>query len=76
MSKDTGGSAFPVNESHHCNPDGGMTLRDYFAAKIVCSLISVGANGQTFGVGHPNVNANFAMAAYSISDAMLAERAK
>ncbi len=59
----TGGPAFP---DPHINGDGkGMTLRDYFAAKALSSVI---ANGSTFE--------SIAINAYRIADAMIAERAK
>ena len=46
MSKDTGGPAFPHTVEYKgadCGgvvPHGGMTLRDYFAAKAMQSLFS------------------------------------
>jgi hypothetical protein len=39
MSKDTGGSAFPV-PANAFNDQEGMTLRDYFAAKAMQGLLS------------------------------------
>lgn len=50
----------------------GMTLRDYFAAKAMASLIVVGANkiGSQEGVN------GMVAASFLIADAMLAERAK
>jgi hypothetical protein len=65
MTKKTGGSAFPsenVDEFFY-----GMTLRDYFAAKAMQSLIiHYGDEGYTEAAEH----------AYALADAMLAERAK
>lgn len=74
MSKDTGGPAFPVQS--YVNSDGetfesepqGMSLRDYFAAKAMQSMLA-----------HPDSRINapaniFAMAAYLMADAMLEER--
>lgn len=63
MSKDTGGTAFPITGvlmvgSH------GMTLRDYFAAQTLADI-----NGG----GSPE---NLAKFAYEVADAMIAERAK
>ena len=69
MSKDTGGPAFPT-EVVNTN-DGyihqGMTLRDYFAAKAMQSLILEVADWKYM----PNEIANFA---YAQADAMLKAR--
>lgn len=82
MSKDTGGAAFPrpASEDPHlrnCDYEAqdGMTLRDYFAAKAMQSVIlNIGYDikcepGATVAevISHQ---------AYSLADAMLAERAK
>lgn len=77
MSKDNGGTAFPKvtykepigGGSHIMLIDGGMTLRDYFAAKAMQALIS----------GSPKESGwlpNAERTAYLIADAMIAERAK
>lgn len=70
----TGGSAFPSlnaemtgidsdsNERFSVEPSGGMTLRDYFAAKVLNH-----ASGSSV---------ERARWAYLVADAMLAERAK
>ena len=61
--------AFPVADCGHGAPyAGGMTLRDYFAAKAISGcLISFG----------PNVKVKrIAEFAYEVADAMLLERAK
>jgi hypothetical protein len=62
MEKDTGGHAFPK--------DGfsgyiGMSMRDYFAAKAMQSLIA-------HGVSEAHIHRH----AYRFADAMLAERSK
>jgi hypothetical protein len=57
----TGGPAFPYGT---CGQ--GMSLRDYFAAKAMQSLVALdNAN-----------NINIAIWSYEIADAMLAEREK
>ena len=78
MSKDTGEPAFPSlnavctgldsdgGERWDTEPSGGMTLRDYFAAKAMQSLVL-----DTNGLWR-----EYATNAYQIADAMLAERAK
>lgn len=77
MSKNDGGSAFPI-----VHPGGmgvqsfGLSLRDYFAAKIMASLIQSAKGENLLGAPYPENNRNFAMAAYAISDAMLMEREK
>lgn len=70
MSTNDGGAAFPTpyttRDGDHFSTEyeGGMTLRDYFAAK---------AMPHYFGTGSPESRAK---AAYAEADAMLAERAK
>lgn len=61
MSKDTGGPAFPTVLIG--KPEGGMTLRDYFAAKAMQALIQ-----------KLDTRKNVATAAYGIADAMLETR--
>jgi len=51
----------------------GMTLRDYFAAKIVASLLQA-ASGAHVGASYPEQNKNFALAAYALADAMMETR--
>jgi hypothetical protein len=66
--KDTGGPAFPVPaelcQDLTVQEQRGMTLRDYFAAKAMHSLM------------HTQYVDNLAHEAYMIADAMLAERSK
>lgn len=57
----TGGPAFPKN---YGVPNEGMTLRDYFAAKAMQSLIA----------GEYQFFKGLAIYAYQLADAMLAER--
>ncbi|MAG68400.1 MAG: hypothetical protein Tp138OMZ00d2C19078221_53 [Prokaryotic dsDNA virus sp.] len=67
MSKDTGGPAFPWGE--HGTVLGGMTLRDYFAAKAMASM-------HTNPYWDDKSYRAIADAAYQQADAMLAEREK
>lgn len=78
MSKD-GGTAFPyaysiersdgISESHFS--EGGMTLRDYFAARAINGLISnVNTNGETLVKLLPDM----ALVSYAVADAMLKAR--
>ncbi len=83
MSKETGGPAFPLPMA---TLDGGgivdaadleqegMTLRDYFAAKALQSLIA----GRSWDhlKSHEEIIDAWAAAAYKTADAMIAERAK
>lgn len=83
MSKNNGGPAFPVPVA--ATPDGsvyhsmevggsalgGMTLRDYFAAKAMQGLLAQ-SGGSACGSPH-DVGAAYA---YAMADAMLAERSK
>lgn len=73
MNIETGGTAFP--RPHQAS--GGMTLRDYFAAKAMQGFLAAsGKSGIGFGFNYPENNINYAGVAYIIADAMLAERAK
>lgn len=69
MSNKDGGCAFP-NDGQWANgrSEGGMSLRDWFAGKVVTGLIA--CNGRT------STNEVLAKGAYEIADAMIAERAK
>ena len=71
--KNTGGSAFPqpaTADGYGTNTYGGMSLRDYFAAK---ALIAIIGHGDIFT--HEE-HSDVARWAYGYSDAMLVERAK
>lgn len=71
--------AFPVtvpvgceyDEHHDCD---GMTLRDYFAAKAMQSLIRGAPNGTKFGEVIGAENDQYAGVAYIMADAMLEAR--
>jgi hypothetical protein len=70
ISNKNGGPAFPVHsELKDDEPHAGMSLRDYFAAKVLVGLIS-GDIGW-----HACEESYVAERAYSIADAMLSERA-
>lgn len=77
MTKDTGGSAFPIcppvdasgqTPAGYPYPEHGMTLRDWFAGQALAGMM---ASGST-GLGYPRM----ADDAYEVADAMLAERSK
>ncbi len=65
MVNNTGGPAFPgLHPSKECHyQDAGMTLRDYFAAKVLPQCL-----------GFCSTNSKAAEEAYKIADAMLAAR--
>jgi len=74
-SKELGGPAFPVHPDMAaqlgCVPsqsDAGMTLRDYFAAKAMQSML---AHPNSKEIASPQV---YAGAAYQMADAMLKAR--
>ncbi len=72
---DTSPPAFPYVElDSTCNVNEGMSLRDYFAAKAMGSIILDPwyANQRIYN----DVAQNIANESYVIADAMLAERAK
>ena len=75
MNEETGGPAFPDGST---NPwgvaeKGGMTLRDYFAAKAMQSLFA-GAIADAFTLDQ-DINCDMAARiAYTMADAMLKAR--
>lgn len=64
----TGGQAFP--RPGDFNPQLGMTLRDYFAAKAMQGFMANKSNPMHY---QPEADAGWA---YMIADAMLAARSK
>jgi hypothetical protein len=70
--KDDGGQAFPLgaNEYGGHGSSGGMTLRDYFAAKYMAAHV---AGWLANDNDYPN-RENVAAYAYLQADAMLKER--
>lgn len=74
MSKvEDGGAAFPGTADNYCREgEGGMSLRDYFAAKALQGFIA-GAMSD----GSPRSDCDIsAKVAYMFSDAMLLARSK
>jgi len=67
MAKDTGGYAFP-HTNHHGHKLEGMTLRDYFAAKVMQGLL---ATDIDCGPKYAQIIADNA---YGLADAMLKAR--
>lgn len=65
--KTTGGPAFPTAEFIHDEVvhTGGMTLRDYFAAKAMQGLLAANVQAST---------ERFAESAYKMADGMLKAR--
>lgn len=88
MSKNnTGGSAFPSlnsemtgidsdgNERFSVEPSGGMTLRDYFAAKAMSAIILDRVLFNDYDNAKEWLQKT-AKASYEFADAMIVERAK
>lgn len=74
MEKDTGGTAFPLPlGSESVAGHEGMTLRDYFAAKMMHAVIG-SLNGTVTGEEKPGDFDYYAECAYKIADAMLHAR--
>ena len=71
--KDTGGPAFPQHGfdpvAERFTSQGGMTLRDYFAAKALAGLLACGIQPQS----GPDM---YARDAYAVADAMIQERSR
>ena len=86
MAKDDGGPAFPCQSEHMGGnvykviTQGGMTLRDYFAAKAMQGMMSCQdfMNDQVskLSLSKEEACANVARWSYIAADAMLAERQK
>jgi len=88
MSTNNGGPAFPEYASDHrgaaCyttfSPKGGITIRDYFAAKAMQAILSNdGAVSRTSEAASRELvspDCLVATSAYAIADAMLREREK
>ena len=72
-----GGCAFPVpmiseGEGFYEVRSGGMSVRDYFAAKAMAACISADTSSQN----HSTAPVKVAAWAYEFADAMLVEREK
>ena len=76
--KDTGGPAFP--HSRLGSDADGMTLRDYFAAKAMQSVLHgarmPGIDADPLPPEVSQALAAIAKVSYRVADAMLAERSK
>jgi hypothetical protein len=64
--------AFPTTPGAFLPDSDGMTLRDYFAAKVMQSLCS----DTRLALTHPNTQRDVADLAYAIADAMLEARTR
>jgi len=74
MEKDTGGTAFPLPlGSETVEGQEGMTLRDYFAAKLLPAVIG-SLNGPVTGEEYPGDFDHYAECSYRMADAMLRAR--
>lgn len=76
--KDDGGQAFPACESDNFEARKGLSVRDYFAAKAMQSILlndrlAVEASKFRSGLGAGDA---VAMSAYDIADYMIAARKK
>lgn len=77
-----GGAAFPsqlreARDPGDYDPQGGMSLRDYFAGKVCGqALAQAFANECLEGAAHTELCEWAASLTYKMADAMLAERAK
>jgi hypothetical protein len=73
MSRDDGGSAFPVRSRWDSGlEDGGMSLRDYFAAHSIDAALRI----EELLHGKPLFMLKVASRAYKLADAMLTAREK
>lgn len=72
---DDGGSAFPTPETETVHPQWGMSLRDYFAAKVAAGILA-GGWADTVPLDDVEHARQLAGFAYQAADAMLDERKK
>ena len=63
-------SAFPVQDAYSVSTDRGMTLRDYFAAKAMESIMTA----QYPVTRQQDAESRIALAAYKLADAMMEAR--
>ena len=77
MSAETGGRAFPIPAiGEQCAPSFGLTIRDYFAGKVMQSIYVRLGGSPSAGNNHDGALDYVAEGAYAMADAMLRERAK
>lgn len=70
---DTGGPAFPCDR-HATNANSGMTLRDYFAARVLQGIWSDTQMLAVISRGDRGRLAEIAANSYEMADAMLKAR--
>ncbi|MEG5337547.1 hypothetical protein UXQ01_23180 [Enterobacter ludwigii] len=73
MINNNGGPAFPVAGSEHNYPIEGMTLRGFFAAKVLQGVMASGTP-MSIGTNHEEAMLDMARAFYSMADAMIQAR--
>lgn len=73
MSAEDGGPAFPAGAANDAEPSAGISVRDYFAIKILAGIVSSNRSHE-YGKS-PSYRAE-SQEAYSRADAMLAARKK
>ena len=69
-----GGAAFPIPESTKFFPETGMSLRDYFAAKVLPSVYTDFVTDDPNCFSSPDWRVGIALDCYLIADAMLSAR--
>ena len=73
--KNDGGNAFPHVQDGWTHADqGGLSIRDYFAAKALTGLIGRVWQDETTGKTPDDIFDRWAKAAYATADAMIAAR--
>jgi hypothetical protein len=77
MSDKDGGPAFPIPTNQIWESKYGMSMRDYFAAKVMQGMIANGdwVSRMAKRTGSAPAECT-SVAAYEVADAMLLERAK
>lgn len=75
--RDDGGPAFPTTKplDGWGDPNRGMSLRDWFAGQALIGLLSATSHPKSTGPSQEPAEV-YALNAYILADAMLAERTK
>lgn len=69
-----GGAAFPIPESTKFFPETGISLRDYFAAKVLPSVYTDFVTSSPDGFPSPDWRVDVASECYLMANAMLSAR--
>jgi len=72
MCQNVNGEAIVIDSQDRCV--GGLSLRDYFAAKAMAAMIDSSVHSESFADFHDGSAQTYAAKAYIMADAMLLAR--